>query len=1033
MRLLGRVGQVLVVLLVSIASTATGEAEPVVVRLDAPGASRLLGSLPEQGAVIQMLLTWEKPGTLVDTVGIAKAEPGNVQLLVQEDGGLQLSVFAPGQKGADEIGWRRLLSTRKIARGSEQRVTLGLGPLATLHIEGAAQGAIPAPPAWPLQRLYLGDFPGDAALDPKGGARRGLVGTVRLTYWGPGDADHQATTLARRAQALTQKAPDEALRLARLVVRLEPKQAAGLAARAGAHEHLGNRDAAISDLKRSLSLVEHEGRRAWLARLQRVSADEPAPGATERTVGPKGGRITLAGTATLEIPPGAVQAPTAISLAERPSPAEGTPRGVRRRLFDAHGPEAGFAKPVTLRFMLGEGDNLDPTAHFVGRQEDPNSYIHMLPHAIETGPQGARLVVQTTHFCTIIWDLSTAVKPKPSVPPIEIGIYKQSRSPYCWAACVQMLLRAGGHRDGSLLDVVGSIGDVADKEGKGISFYDLRWDKGLARHIGGTAGRPPIRRVWDPLKSPFVPGLLEEESLLHYVKRQLSDGIPVMVTPNGKAHAYVLLGYDQQDMFWYHDPRSDGGALGYRRASAKDLGLTQTFIWDFVTTIHLGAPAAPRRPLTTINLENERLFFGRPASNPQDPPGRDYKLRWDHTQARGYTIDAVGKKASGHEHVIQPETNLLHISDRTLKEGIAVCNARRAGPPIDVEVRLRVLTESGQEVRASSQKLRLGPLERKPVYEQIQLADLRDGTPEHRPLAFVLRAEVLEAAAVVDRIEVTFVLAPKESREKLPELITREFEEAYGQLLVRLSYYDDSPQIPKDWVRSTRPGSALLPARIVRHGSEETYAMPGRKLIGRAHYVRGRISGARQTWHENGKPASESYFDRGRVTQTTTWRKDGSLESERRWKPKNETGDLADCEIVEYSRHGIETARGRLVDMKARGHAWEGGLRDGPWRLSQVTGLSGEEPYATPIEEGTYRRGKRIGEWVSRSFVGPDKKRDLTSRAVSVYGSDGRLERVASVDYERDGGRTERSWRYDEKNNRIDEVTKRFDAEGNPR
>ena len=97
---------------------------------------------------------------------------------------------------------------------------------------------------WPAQALYLGTFQ-EAAFASGADAPTGASGQVLVERVGPGDADFGLVTLEHRATALEATAPQEAARISRRMVELQPRQAPGHYARARARVRLGDLDAAV--------------------------------------------------------------------------------------------------------------------------------------------------------------------------------------------------------------------------------------------------------------------------------------------------------------------------------------------------------------------------------------------------------------------------------------------------------------------------------------------------------------------------------------------------------------------------------------------------------------------------------------------------------------------------------------------------------------------------------------------------------------------------------------------------------------------
>jgi len=472
-------------------------AETVTVTLAERRDHRLLGVQPEQGIVIQALVTWREPGTLIDTVGIARAEPGNVQLRVLENGALQLGVFlGPSAAGVDRSGWQRLSSGARLARGQPQMVTLILGPAAHLFVLDQLQGRLDGPAVWPAQPIYVGDFPGDAGLGDETATALSMLGEVEIGGFAPGSHDLQITTLHRRAQALAAEQPEEALWIARLQVDLSPKSAAGLLCRAQARVRLGDAagaladceqalatepenpsayhqrgrarlqlgdvDGARADYRKSLSLRDDSVVRSELQALEEQTARAlpkggfdpavlpPVREATRRTIAAKeGGALALPGGARLELPEGALAADTDFTFQELETAMPGT------ALYHVAAGVTELKRPAELALPVDAAAFDEPFRVRVFHFHEQEDLGRELEVDWKPGDAFARVRLERLSLVLKVYEkfgsndpdvlmewLKEAFEGHDPEKFLAVPVYRQNRTLLCWAAALAMVIRS---------------------------------------------------------------------------------------------------------------------------------------------------------------------------------------------------------------------------------------------------------------------------------------------------------------------------------------------------------------------------------------------------------------------------------------------------------------------------------------------------------------------------------------------------------------------------------------------------------------
>ena len=135
---------------------------------------------------VKLGVTWTKPGTILDTVGINAAPVGSFTILVDGTGKLHLQVYAPaaGSSYKQSNGWHVLPSPVALKAGQYGEVTLTYEKEQwELRVSASGQQqtvALSLPVPLSGEPIYVGDFPGDnnwpATLTPN----RGITGTVKV-------------------------------------------------------------------------------------------------------------------------------------------------------------------------------------------------------------------------------------------------------------------------------------------------------------------------------------------------------------------------------------------------------------------------------------------------------------------------------------------------------------------------------------------------------------------------------------------------------------------------------------------------------------------------------------------------------------------------------------------------------------------------------------------------------------------------------------------------------------------------------------
>jgi hypothetical protein len=147
------------------------------VNLQSPDDGHRLAVKPPAGDFrIEVVVNCQKPGVVLDSVGINAAPTGSYSLTINADRKVSFQVWQPG--------WTILTSTQALRNADEIIVVSRTGERVTLAVGGQSTvGTIKAP----LSRdpLWIGDFPGDDSWGANYRIHPAMVGTVRVVGVAP--------------------------------------------------------------------------------------------------------------------------------------------------------------------------------------------------------------------------------------------------------------------------------------------------------------------------------------------------------------------------------------------------------------------------------------------------------------------------------------------------------------------------------------------------------------------------------------------------------------------------------------------------------------------------------------------------------------------------------------------------------------------------------------------------------------------------------------------------------------------------------
>ncbi len=398
------------------------------VRLATPSDGyRLKVKPPASNFRIDLKVTCERPGVLLDTVGINAAPTGSYTMEVSADRTVSFRVWQPG--------WTDVHSKTPMGTSEAHIVVERRDGKVTISVDDktVASGGITA--ALSQQDLWIGDFPGDDSWGSKFRIHPAMVGSVQVVAIGSPSADRavgpelftdqtgkvDAALKARITQALNAIAQQTG---GRLYVVFSSDTTTDLAIQT-ARRTLERAAAANPDVPCGVLAYGIEGVKAysrtttfdpklgidrikstWDASVGSTIAEKVASqldqvaGRTvqktvmvgEATIGPEGGTITSQNRDfEMTIPAGALSATQTMRVQQTASGAYGC-------IYAIDGSAKLLAKPATIRYKLPAG--LDPdTVVPAGQLDGP----YWMVHARTYDPATRTLIAKVSHFSNQGW------------------------------------------------------------------------------------------------------------------------------------------------------------------------------------------------------------------------------------------------------------------------------------------------------------------------------------------------------------------------------------------------------------------------------------------------------------------------------------------------------------------------------------------------------------------------------------------------------------------------------------------------------
>ncbi|MBN1293347.1 MAG: IPT/TIG domain-containing protein [Candidatus Latescibacteria bacterium] len=361
-------------------------------------------------------------------------------------------------------------------------------------------------------------------------------------------------------------------------------------------------------------------------------------------IGPAGGSVKLPDGISVTFPPDAVSTSKKVTVSSLKSDVYNTNGFTYMKVIKCTGFTEIFGKPVQLAVPLkGSGIETENNNIFAAVISDGNGSMTMLPCSIQNIDDVPNIVAETEHFSIFgFWFYGEDEGENPGTPPasarLDIPIYNQGESPYCWAACIHMLTQSvprDHSQPSQVYDIIGKLGIDAG----GLTAANLVNSASLADFIKSRSNDYPERGLWLQIAhwDPW-------EKVRNYIKCEVGiAGRPVMI--HDGTHAVVIVGYEN-DIFWVHDPAALGESyVGYQALLWSDLrdklGLFTGIATFIIPTDHPDA----NRPVITTGITNNSLIFNKPKTTYDPNPDKFYFL-WDHRKQEGYSFTNAPLDAS---------------------------------------------------------------------------------------------------------------------------------------------------------------------------------------------------------------------------------------------------------------------------------------------------------------------------------------------------------------------------------------------------
>lgn len=505
----------------------------------------------------------------------------------------------------------------------------------------------------------------------------------------------------------------------------------------------------------------------------------------QQTIGYNGGTVALKDQSRVMIPPGTFAGDVEITIKKLDPKPFVQSTHTQTTMLEFSATTTQFQKQVEIRVPLP--DKFTPnradeaTAWLVDNTTGARSFHRSSVQMVSGKPE---LVVETDHFST--WEFSAFSDSPPkqailAVPYFTQGGDNTANGGFCWAAALQMIAEAAHHSEtDEMFDVVGFM---HESPGAGLSAESAKvLNPKIPGMLKALTGVWPNQKYW-----ALGTGVGDYNSMIKYIKSEIgNEGRPVMIV-NGEVgvahddrelayvnHAYVIVGYDDSDNFYVHnpaptwDPFEDGP---YRKTTRKRLRLDEVSIYTKAFTV-LSIPTKPSlaadRPLVAVNIMSNSFAFGPVPRAPGAPTGTlkgvdTFEFRWDHTIDTGYGFWSR-RNATRVDRIAGDAERLLIQGSG---QGIEIINSTWPAVNQKVTTQIDIEKKGGGSKRYHTtfeRELKPGEIWKIPSASSgisdliIDVNEFRDPVPTPTEYVFRVRAQV--SGKTVDEAEVYFIMDP---------------------------------------------------------------------------------------------------------------------------------------------------------------------------------------------------------------------------------------------------------------------------------
>ena len=483
---------------------------------------------------------------------------------------------------------------------------------------------------------------------------------------------------------------------------------------------------------------------------------------TSARIDSTGGTISLADGIRVEFPAGALSSPRDVTLQRlkgSPWASQGKSTGVWLECT-VPGPE--FAKDACVRVPLPMSARPEDAPKIIAGLIDPeDNTLNVQPIRLESVSGRTEAVLTTRHFCGVYIDWDVLDKPPPATAaPLEVPIYKQGETPYCWATAMQMLARDYSPSDGTVPSILGKVGLAY------VGNVGLRNRPVIGQVFSERTGIWPQRYYWGV--SAFTGSDVFLTHLNHYLKQQIGvHKRPVMFCPSKLippyGHAYIIMGYDDQGRYIVHDPREvpEAGAVatprgsgnfeGYQKLTPKQLLLDWGLPGTNFATIVIPADPPADHAKVTLGLRHRKIYFTTKDTTV-------YQYRWDYTQPDGYSFQKIGRLSFANDG---PVVASIPADALRLQGEMELFNCTLADRSVTPHLEINNLSSKSGKYNYSMPAIpvTVGGNLRATVTFDIDLAALRDPAVAGKQ-QYYFAASVVDAGKTADKSVLLFTLDP---------------------------------------------------------------------------------------------------------------------------------------------------------------------------------------------------------------------------------------------------------------------------------